>query len=1024
MRKNLRLELRQKLTLRQIAVISSASLLMLFFGFFVYLNFSNSEETYGAVAGDYRSIASGNWSSTGTWQRFDGSNWVSTTSTPTNSNGEISIRSGHTVTITANVTADQIDVESNGTLVLNSGKTLTLANGSSTDLSVTGTFRNAGSVTINSGATIAFQNNGKYQHNHTTSAGTIPTATWNSGSTCEIIGYTDNDAVPAGLNQTFHHFTWDCDLQNKDFDMEGNPRNVNGNFTIAATGSKKLYHSEDVAYTLNVGANFCISGGKFYMTKKNNLISTVNIGSDYIQTGGTFTVVEGNNAVTTFNISNNWSHTAGTLTTLGNSSSTAEFIFKKSGTQVFTSGSNTVSGRVNYTVNSGSTLDLGTAVVKGNTFTTLSGSTLIIGSPAGITSSGSTGNVQTGFREFNSGGNYIYDGSSAQTAGSGLPSSVASLTINNSSNVTLSNTVSISNSLTFTSGKLICTGSDEVRITNASTSAITGHNTSRYIVGPLRRNVNSNGAYVFPIGTNSYPETATVTLNNATGFSYLTAEFKNSNPISALLPLVNVVVNGLNIDKLLNYGYWSVEPNSPMTGGTYSISLSEKGHAAPNSGGNYCILKRNNILSGWQSIGTHVNSTQTMANGIVSAVRSGLTSFSDFAIGYGEFLTFKDASLISGVNGQPGAIYLFEDVCTEVDAWIQIISLENGATLSDIDYFSAGYDEAWQPYVKAEGNRTSSIKWKITFKIANTATDTVLPYVAISAVDVDGDSQNLREFVEATNIYSYALNNPTDLIVTNNNGAYRATSTVANVADIDTSKKRAIFQINYQNVTSFNYETGAITTSSADQVRQNCMYFKYFFAGNNALPIKLASFTAKANGSQVDLKWSTISEENNDFFTIERSSDGMVFEPVLKKKGAGTSSDLISYSAVDPKPLKGTSYYRLKQTDFDGTSTYSEMETVTLRSTTVKEKTLTLKTVYPTTFRENFTFRFDSPEDGTGQFILTSLNGQVIKDETVRIERGSNDYVFADEKGMIPGVYLAILMFNNEKISAKVIKEP
>jgi hypothetical protein len=73
--------------------------------------------------------------------------------------------------------------------------------------------------------------------------------------------------------------------------------------------------------------------------------------------------------------------------------------------------------------------DLGTQIVKGNAFTLSSGATLRIGSPLGITSSGATGNVQTTSRTFSTGGNYVYNGTGAQAAGSGLPATVNNLTL-------------------------------------------------------------------------------------------------------------------------------------------------------------------------------------------------------------------------------------------------------------------------------------------------------------------------------------------------------------------------------------------------------------------------------------------------------------------------------------------------------------------------------------------------------------------------------------------------------------------
>jgi hypothetical protein len=92
-----------------------------------------------------------------------------------------------------------------------------------------------------------------------------------------------------------------------------------------------------------------------------------------------------------------------------------------------------------------------------------------------------------------------------------------------------------------------------------------------------------------------------------------------------------------------------------------------------------------------------------------------------------------------------------------------------------------------------------------------------------------------------------------------------------------------------------------------------------FFVGR-PLPIGLVSFSALENKRQIDVQWQTASELNNDYFTIERSTDGINFEPVMQVKGAGTISTNSFYSATDYAPFQGESYYRLTQTDFDGTT--------------------------------------------------------------------------------------------------------
>ncbi|MBL7888762.1 MAG: T9SS type A sorting domain-containing protein, partial [Bacteroidia bacterium] len=101
---------------------------------------------------------------------------------------------------------------------------------------------------------------------------------------------------------------------------------------------------------------------------------------------------------------------------------------------------------------------------------------------------------------------------------------------------------------------------------------------------------------------------------------------------------------------------------------------------------------------------------------------------------------------------------------------------------------------------------------------------------------------------------------------------------------------------------------------------------------NNPLPIELLSFNAIPNGKKVDLNWSTASEKNNDFFTIERSKDAQLFEFVAHVDGAGNSSELTDYVAVDPQPFSGISYYRLKQTDFNGEYSYSRIVAVEFSS--------------------------------------------------------------------------------------------
>ena len=98
----------------------------------------------------------------------------------------------------------------------------------------------------------------------------------------------------------------------------------------------------------------------------------------------------------------------------------------------------------------------------------------------------------------------------------------------------------------------------------------------------------------------------------------------------------------------------------------------------------------------------------------------------------------------------------------------------------------------------------------------------------------------------------------------------------------------------------------------------NSFHFGSTDGANTPLPIELLSFTVEFELNTVKLNWSTISELNNEYFTIERSADGVEFHKIARIDGAGTTDNQQDYFYIDRTPLHGTSYYRLKQIDYDG----------------------------------------------------------------------------------------------------------
>ena len=97
-----------------------------------------------------------------------------------------------------------------------------------------------------------------------------------------------------------------------------------------------------------------------------------------------------------------------------------------------------------------------------------------------------------------------------------------------------------------------------------------------------------------------------------------------------------------------------------------------------------------------------------------------------------------------------------------------------------------------------------------------------------------------------------------------------------------------------------------------------------------AMPISLTDWSVQRNGSAVALNWTTLREEDNAYFEVEYSGDGVTFTPVAKVAGAGTTNHEQHYSTTHRPAATGTAYYRLRQVDLDGTTTLFAIQRVHL----------------------------------------------------------------------------------------------
>lgn len=194
----------------------------------------------------------------------------------------------------------------------------------------------------------------------------------------------------------------------------------------------------------------------------------------------------------------------------------------------------------------------------------------------------------------------------------------------------------------------------------------------------------------------------------------------------------------------------------------------------------------------------------------------------------------------------------------------------------------------------------------------------------------------------------------------------------------------------------------------------------YTLGQGSGLPIELVAFRADLNNGEVLLSWDVATQRDNDYFTIERSVDGKNFEFVGKVNGDGTTEDFLTYQLTDKKPLAGLSYYRLKQTDYNGK--YEEFLPVAVNNIMDVDQ-FKIESIYPNPFDNQFTIKFSLNTEGTVTFQLTDSQGQKIFQDEVAGDKGVNSYTYFNSENLPQGIYFLSAIQNDKVLeSSKMIK--
>lgn len=171
------------------------------------------------------------------------------------------------------------------------------------------------------------------------------------------------------------------------------------------------------------------------------------------------------------------------------------------------------------------------------------------------------------------------------------------------------------------------------------------------------------------------------------------------------------------------------------------------------------------------------------------------------------------------------------------------------------------------------------------------------------------------------------------------------------------------------------------------------------FPGVAPLPVTLTSYTASPRNQTSLLDWTTESEYNNDFYTLEYSTNGRDFEILDEINGKGTTAETSSYQYIHKNPIIGENYYRLTQIDFDGTQ-----EVLGTKVLTFKTDEIIVKIQPNPILEQSLRIAYISPENGMVEMTVLGVDGKIIREKRENVLAGTT-MIDLELPGLSNGIY-------------------
>ena len=262
------------------------------------------------------------------------------------------------------------------------------------------------------------------------------------------------------------------------------------------------------------------------------------------------------------------------------------------------------------------------------------------------------------------------------------------------------------------------------------------------------------------------------------------------------------------------------------------------------------------------------------------------------------------------------------------------------------------------------------------------------------------------DFVSFVYTGQASSNGPTSFAFRSNRDNYTADIGSPDETGVTIDLSAAAYQDITSPITFRFYGFNAVLASGTYSIND------FTFNGSTALPIALSSFEATIENSIAFLSFSTASERDNDYFSIERSADATRFEAIGQVKGAGDSNESKNYTFTDDYPLPGKNYYRLRQVDFDGKFSYSKVVSVNFGNT----GGITLS---PMPTSNELRVSLDKPSNEEGIWQVLDMSGRTMRSGTFPAE--TSDYQL-NASDLSEGAYVFRLVFGQETMTKKFRK--